>query len=298
MDRERERRTSSAKEDAAAAAVGHPCPEARPQRRNKAAHGRSNRTKAVQTAPSPAMQPEKQPASRMPAEAPAPHRDEAACPQQVSAHAELPPKNTAKQSQGQAPDDKGVSTPLEQAELAGSEAVLQRARKQKAAKRKAAKNKGASLQTNPSASSDGQSKAESSSQKGQHERVAAARVPAVASAKPVTQPPRTQQRSSSHGHPAPQTASEKPRPLQQSTSENVQSGPSSSSSTAPDAEACRPCPPVPDMPHGWPTDARPAPVRLSRTILQDSQSSPANFRPPPLHTLLPKAVPQPHVKQV
>ena len=78
--REQQRRTNAAKEDAAAAAaaaVGGPCPAARPQCRNKATHGRSNRAKTGQAAPSPAMQLEKQPASRMPVEAPTAHRDAA-----------------------------------------------------------------------------------------------------------------------------------------------------------------------------------------------------------------------------
>ncbi|CAL5221360.1 g3539 [Coccomyxa viridis] len=230
----------------------------------------------------------------MPAEAPTPHKTEAGCPQQPPAHPELPLQTAAKQTKGQAPDDKGVSTPLDQAELAGSQATQQtaQARKQKAARRKAAKTKGANLQTEPSASSEGQPTPDSSSQKGLHEQVAAAEVQAVASAKPVRQPPRTQHiphRDSSNGHTAPQTAAENPLSPQQSTSADMQSA--GSSSSAPDAGPRRPS--LPEMPHGWPTDARQAPVRLSNTTLQHSLSSPAPSRPPPLHTLLPIPTPQP-----
>ena len=287
-----------AKKDAAAAAAAAAAAgssfEARPQRCNKAAHCGSNKTKARQAALSPAVQPEKQPASRVPLEAPIPPRDQAACPQQTPAHAELPPQNTAKQSRGHIPGDRDDSTSREQAVSAESQAAQQtaQAKKQKAARRKAAKNKAANLQTKPSASSDGQSTPDSSSQKEQHEQVAAAEVPAVASAKAVTQPPTTQQipeRPSSHGQTAPQTPPENTQPLQQSTSENVQSA---GSSTAADARPRRPCLPVPDMPHGWPTDARPAPVRLSKTTLQHSQSSNDPSRPPPLQTLLPTSAPR------
>ncbi|CAL5221362.1 g3541 [Coccomyxa viridis] len=300
--REQERRTNAAKEDAAAAAaaaVGGLCPEARPQSRNKAAQGGSNRTKARQAAPSPATQPEKQPASRMPAEAPTSHRDEAACPQQSKARAKLPPQTAAKKSKGQTPDDRNDGTSKEQPEPTEPQAELQgaQARKDKAAKRKAAKSKNANLQTKLSASSDVSSTADGSSQFAHQEQAAVAEVPAVATAKPAAQPPKTKQdlqRPSSHGHTAPQTAPEKSHFLQQSTSENLQSA-GSSSSAAPDAGPRRPS--LPEMPHGWPTDARPAPVRLSKTTLQHSQSSPAPSRPPPLHTLLPRLNPQPHEKQ-
>ncbi len=161
--------------------MGGQYPEDRPQSRSKTADGGSNRTKPRQAASSPPVQAEKQPASRMPAEPPTPHRDEAACPQQLPARAELPAQAAVKQSQGQALGVKGVGTPLEQAELAGSHAAQQtaEARKQKAARRKAAKTKGAKLHTKPSASNEGQSTPDSSSQKGQHEQVAAAEVPAV-----------------------------------------------------------------------------------------------------------------------
>ncbi len=299
--RERKLRTSSAKVEtaaaaAAAAALGGSGSDPRPQSRNKAAHGGSNRTKAKQAAPSPAVQPEKQPASRMPPEAPAPHRDEEACPQQSPAYAELPPKTTTKQGKGQAPNGKDVRTSKEQPVLQTAQA-----RKPKAAKRKAAKSQGTTPKTRPGASSDGSSTADGSSQNAHQEQASAsAKVPAVA-ARFVTQPHRTQQmlqRPSSHGHPAPRTAPETIHSLQQSASENVQSAGSSSSSTAPDAGVRRPCLPVPELPQGWPTDARPAPVRLGKTALQHSQSSPANFGPPLLHTLLPTTVPQPHEKQV
>ena len=301
--REQQRRTNAAKEDAAAAAaaaVGGPCPAARPQCRNKATHGRSNRAKTGQAAPSPAMQLEKQPASRMPVEAPTAHRDETGCPQQSPAHAELPTHTAAEHSKCQATDDKCDSASLEQAELAESQAARQRtqARKHKVAKRKAAKSNMTTLQTRPSASSNGLSTAHGSSQNAHQEQAAIAEVPAVAIAKPATQPPKTKdllQRPSSHGHTAPQTAPEKPHFLQQSTSENLQSA-GSSSSAAPDAGPSRPS--LPEMPHEWPTDARPAPVRLSKTTLQHSQSSPAHSRPPLLHTLLPILSPQPHEKQV
>ncbi|CAL5221361.1 g3540 [Coccomyxa viridis] len=241
------------------------------------------------------MQLEKQPASRMPVEAPTAQWDETGCPQQSPAHAELPTHTAAEHSKRQATDDKCDSASLEQAELAESQAALQRtqARKHKVAKRKAAKSKNANLQTKLSASSDVSSTADGSSQFAHQEQAAVAEVPAVATAKPAAQPPKTKQdlqRPSSHGHTAPQTAPENPHSLQQSTSENLQSA-GSSSSAAPDAGSRRPS--LPEMPHGWPTDARPAPVRLSKTTLQHSLSSPAPSRPPPLHTLLPIPTPQP-----
>ena len=156
--REHERRANSAREDAAAAAasaVGGPCPEVRPQSRHKAAHGGRTRPKARQAAPSPAMQAEKQPAKSMPVRAPTAHRDEAACPQQSPAHAELQPETAGKQSKGQAPGVKDDSASLKEAEFEESQQTAAQqtalARKQKAARRKAAKNKDANLQTKPSA---------------------------------------------------------------------------------------------------------------------------------------------------
>ena len=192
--------------------------------------------------------------------------DEAACPQHSPAQAELPPQTAAKQSKGQAPDEK-LDASMEQPEYTESQAALQRAqaRKQKAARRKAANNKGANLQTKSSASSSSSCKADSSSQKIlQEPALAAARVPALAaSAQPFTQPPKTHKtllRISSQGHTASQTAPESSHSLQQSTSRSLQSAGSSSSSAAPDAMLCGPC--LPDAPSGQPAIARPAPVRL------------------------------------
>ena len=265
--REHELRANAAKEDAAAAAVGGLCTEARPQSRNKAAHDGSNRTKTRQAAPDPAKQPEKQPASRMPGEAPTPPGDEAACPQHSPAQAELPPQTAAEQSKGQAPDDEKLDASMAQPESTETQAALQRAqaRKQKTARRKAAKNKGANLQTKSSVSSSSSCKADSSSQETlQEPALAAARVPALAaSAQAFTQPPKTHKtllRISSQGHTASQAAPENPHSLQQSTSRSLQSAGSSSSSAAPDAMLCGPC--LPDAPSGQPAIARPAPVRL------------------------------------
>ncbi len=280
--REHKRRTKSAKKVAAAAAagVGGPSSEVRPQGRSKAAHGGSNRTKARQAAPSPATQPEKQPASHMPVKVSTAHRDEAVLPQQSPADAELPlytelpPQTAAEQSKGQASGDKGDSATLEQPESTESQAALQRAqaRKQKAARRKAAKNKGANTQTKTGADSSDLS---ASSIIGDS----------------------NSQRSSSEGHTAPEPAPKLSQVVQQSTSQFAQSiGLSSEISDGADAAPHEPCPP--DAPNGQPTIAQPAPVRLSKTTLQHSRSSPTHSRPPPLHALLPTFAPQLQQSQV
>ncbi len=291
------------KEDAAAggAAAGDPCSEARPKNRNKAGTDGSKRTKAKQAASKPAKQPEKQPASHMPAEAPSPHRDEAACLQQSIAHVELPSQTNADQSKIQAPGVQDQSPPAQQEGSTDAQAAQKtgQVRKQKAAKRKAAKNKGANLQIKPSASSSDLSTGESSLQRAQQEQAtAAARVPGYpAGAKHTTQPHQTKQslhRVSSPEHTAPQPAPEIPQVLQQSTSES--STGRNSTCAGPKAAPCVPC--LPNLPNGQPTNARPAPVRLSKTTLQHSQSSSMHSRPPPLHALLPTSSPQLHHIQV
>ncbi len=284
--------------------MGGSCSGTRPQSRKNAAHGGSNRTKAKKAAPKPAKQPDKQPARRMPVEAPAPHRDEAACLQQLPAHAELPPQTAAEHSTAQAPDGKEDSTSMEQPESAGAQAVLQSAqpRKQKVARRKAAKNRGANLQTKISTySGDLSATSFTGDTSPQKVPAAAARVPvaAEASAKPAAQPHKDEQtlhKLSSPKHPAPDRTPKPFQVLQQNTPETVQSISCSRNSIGPDAAPCGPC--LPDAPNVQPKIARPAPVRLSKTTLQHKRSSPAHSRPPPLHALLPTSAPQLHDIQV
>ena len=284
--------------------MGSPCSEARPQSRSKLASGGSNRSKAKKAAPKPAKQPDKQSVRRMPTEAPASHRDKAACIQQLPAYAELPSQTAAKHSNAQAPDDRDDNSSMEQPESSESQAVLQSAQpqKQKAARRKAAKNKGANLQTKISAySGDLSATSFTGDTLPQKEPAAAARVPVAveASAEPVAQPPRDEQtlhKLSPLKHPAPEPAPDLNQVLQQNTSETGQSTTRSSMSDQSDAALRGPC--LPSTPTRQPTIARPAPVRLSKIALQHSRSSPANSRPPPLHVLLPASAPQPHHIQV
>ena len=305
--RERDFRTTPANKDAGGA-TGGPWPEARPQSRSKVAQGDSNRTKAKKAAPKPAKQPEKQPekqpGSHMPVEAPAAHRNEAACLPQSTAQVELPPQTNAEQSKVQAPGVKDQSSPLQQGGPIDVQAPQQtaQAKKQKAARRKAAKNKGAKLQTKPSASSSDLSASSPIADRCSQEEPAAmasVQVAGEASAKPVTQPHKDEQTLHKLSSPKPspsEPARELPQALRQSTSEIVQSTGRSGSSAGPDSAPCGPCLPV--APTGQPTIARAAPVKLSRATLQQSQSSPANFRPPPLHALLPTSAPQLHHMQV
>ena len=110
--RGRDCRTNPAEETtSAAAAVGGPRLEIRPNSR-RTAHGGSKRSKAKKAASKPAKQPEKQPASHMPVEAPAPHRNETACFQQPPAHVELPPQTNADQSTVQTPVVQDQSRPV------------------------------------------------------------------------------------------------------------------------------------------------------------------------------------------
>lgn len=195
---------------------------------------------------------------------------------------------------------------LQQQGYTHSQAASQTAqvRKQKTARRKAAKSKAADLKRKPSTGSGALSASYSPAggdfQKMLQEHLAAAKIRAGASTKPVTQPPKAEQVPhwlSSHGHTAPQPAPENTsQSLQQSRSGILESAGGSRSSAAPDAIPCGPC--LPAAPSGQPASARSAPVRLSKATLQHGKGSRAHSRPPPLDALLPSSAAQPHHIQV
>ena len=292
-------------ETAGAARVG-PRSEGKSRSRSKAAKGGSNRPAAKEAATRPAEQPEKQPASQEPSqpqvqpEAATSHSDGAASLQQTpSSQAELSPQTADNKIEGQAPEVKDDIASLQQEGFTEPQGALQtaQARKPKAARRRAAKSKGASLQIKPNGSSGSLSASSltadsTSHKKAQEERIAAAEASAVvASAKPVTQPPKAEPillRLSSQGHSAPQPVPDRPDPLQQSSSDMVENAPSSSSIAGTDL--CGPFPP--EAPSGQPSDAHPAPVSHTKATLQHGESGPDWSRPPLLHPLLPGSIPQ------